>query len=164
MTELIFVKLNQNTMPDSLRVDRSPLILMPLATMILLLVIALSAFMGMSLQGMTIYSLPFESMLWTFPFLQMFLWLCYALTRRYMCSMKMAWIHIVLTVFTTLLIGIVIFIGAAPAQFLRVNDLMVGKALQILTLLFALGQMIYVANLCIGLTGRYGVVKKDSTV
>ena len=117
----------------------------------LLLSLVLPPIAHLDFQGKTMFSVPLATMVWIIPVLLISLWLLYVLTSRFLYSVTITWIHIFVTVFATILIMAVLYIGINPSQFRNDRHELIGNAIQNLAILFVCGQFAYLANVLLGL-------------
>ena len=89
-------------------------------------------------------------LIWFIPLL-ISSWLVYLTTKKYFHSATATWMHVITTVVSTLLIVSILYIGIKPTQYGSNRQELVGNAIQVLTLLFVVGQIIYVANIGLGI-------------
>ncbi len=141
-------------MKTMLNIQDSPYALLLFTAVALLVALVLSPIANVDFQDMTMFSVPLANMIWMIPLLLTSLWLLYLLTRRFLYSMTVTWIHVLLTVITTLLIVAVLFIGINPSELARERHELIGTATQILSMVFVFGQLTFLANVLLGLFGR----------
>jgi hypothetical protein len=141
-------------MKTMLNIKKSPYGLLLLTAIALLLAFVSPPFATRDLQDMTMFSLPLEIVVWIFPLLLICFWLLYLLTRRFLYSIIITRIHILITVFATLLIVAILYLIVNPSQFAIERYELVGNAMQILVVLLACGQLAYLANVLLGLFGK----------
>lgn len=101
-------------------------------------------------QEIKIFSVPIKTMFWIIPFYHSFLWLLYLLTKKFLYSITMAWIHVLANVFTTALIIIILFSSINPSRITNDRYELIGNAMQSLFLIFVFVQLIFVANILLG--------------
>jgi len=102
-------------------------------------------------QEITMFSIPLAIMAWIIPMLLLSLWLLYLLTRRFLYSMTITWIHVLITVLATILIVTILYIGLNPSQLKNNRYELIGNAIQILFVILVFGQLTYLANVLLGL-------------
>ena len=111
-------------------------------------------------QDKTMFSVPLVIIVWIIPLLLISFWLLYLLTKRFLYSMTIAWIHVLITVSATILIVIVLYIGISPLQptthsyydtSLIDRQELIGNAMRILFIIFVCGHFTYLANVLLGL-------------
>jgi len=114
----------------------------------------------MDFQDKTMFSVPLAIIVWIIPSLLIFFWLLYLLTKRFLYSMALMRIHVLITVSATILILIVLYIGINPLQAsshsyydtsLIDRQELIGNAMRILFAIFVCGQFTYLANVLLGL-------------
>lgn len=108
-------------------------------------------------QDMTMFSLPLPVVVWMFPLLLITFWLLYLLTRQFLYSIVITRIHIFITVTATLLIVAILYLIVNPSRFTIERYELIGNAMQILVLLLACGQFIYLLNILLGIFGRHKI-------
>jgi hypothetical protein len=86
--------------------------------------------------------------------LLLFVWLFYVLTNKLLYSRAITWIHVLITVITTILIVTVLYIGITPSQYISERHELIGSIMQILFFLFVFGQLTFLANVLIGFFGK----------
>ncbi len=96
------------------------------------------------------FSVPVKTMFWTIPCYHVFLWLLYLLTKKFLYSITITWIHTIITVLITTLILIVLFFGINSSQGIIENHETIGNLIQLLFLIFVFTQLVYMANLLLG--------------
>jgi hypothetical protein len=141
-------------MKTSLNVRQNPGVLLLFATFVLLAALALRPIAELDLSGMVMFGLPMGRMVWTIPLFLLSFWVLYALTRTYLYSSIISWLHVLLTVIATLLIVMVLYMGIAPSPATIARHALVGHTLQFLFLVLLLGQLMYVANVGLGIWKR----------
>jgi hypothetical protein len=114
---------------------------------------------AMDFQYITMFSIPLDKMVLIIPLILTSLWLSYLQTKRFLYSMTFSWIHVLITISSTILIVIFLFIGINPGQTashsyfetLSVDrQEFIGNTMQILSILFVCSQFIYLANVLLG--------------
>lgn len=93
------------------------------------------------------------------PVLLIFFWLLYLLTKRFLYSAAITWTHVLITIFTMILIVIILYIVVNPFQAISQNNYeksvikrpeLIGNVTRIIFIVFACGQFTYVANVVLG--------------
>lgn len=111
-------------------------------------------------QDKTMFSVPLVIIAWIIPLLLISFWLLYLLTKRFLYSIAITWIHVLITVSATILMVIFLYIGINPLQLashsyydisLMERQELIGNAMQILFILFICGQFTFLANVLSGL-------------
>ncbi len=141
-------------MKSILSIKESPYVLLLFTTIALLLALAFRPIAEIDIQDITMFSFPLSSIVWIFPFLLLSSWLIYLVTNKFLYSRTITWIHVLITVITTLLIAIVLYIGINPTSYTNDRHELIGIVIQVLSILFVFGQLIYIANFLIGFFGR----------
>jgi len=143
-----------------LNIKERPYVMLLLTAITLFIALAISKIAHIDFQDKTMFSVPLPILAWIIPLFLVSLWLLYLLTKRFLYSQTISWIHILMTVFATILIVIFLFIGIAQGQ--SGSDIysetpsadrqeLIGNATQILFLIFVCGQFTYLANVILGL-------------
>jgi len=102
-------------------------------------------------QDKTMFGVPLTIIVWIIPLLLVSIWLFYLLTNRFLYSMSITRIHIFITVFTTICIAIILYIGINPSQFIIDRHELIGNTIQILFITLVCGQCTYLVNVLLGL-------------
>lgn len=150
---LIF-NLNQQNMRSVFKIRESPAGLLLLTAIAILAAIVFTPIAGIDFQHKTMFGVPLPLMVWIIPSLLVSSWGLYSLTRRFLYSHAFTWAHILVTLITTFLILAVLLIGIKPSQPISDRHELIGSAMQLLFLVFVLGQFIYLANLMLGFLGK----------
>jgi hypothetical protein len=143
---------NPNIMKSILSVKENPYVLLLFTTMALLFALAFRPIANIDFQDKTMFSIPLDSIVWVIPLLLLSLWMFYLLTSKFLYSRTITWIHVLITVITTLLIVTVLYVGINPSQFTSDRHELIGSAMQILSILFVFGQLPYIANVLMGIS------------
>lgn len=115
---------------------------------------------GVTFQNRTMFLVPPIIIAWTIPVLLMFFWMVYLLTSRFLFSKAITWTHVIITIFTAILIVTVLYSGINPLEpaARRYNDTsllnkqeLIAKSLQFILGALLCGQMTYVINILLGL-------------
>jgi hypothetical protein len=138
-------------MRTSLNIKKDPFVLLLFTAIILLFVLALHPISDVDFKDKVMFGIPLDNMAWFIPLFLTSFWLLYLTTKKYLYSIAATWIHVITTVVSTLLIVSVLYIGVNPTQYVSDRYELVGSTIQVLTLLFIVGQIIFVANFVIGL-------------
>ena len=96
------------------------------------------------------FGVPLATMAWIIPLVLISLWLLHILTRRFLYSKTITWIHILITEIATILILIVLYIGIHPTEFTNDRHELIGLEMQILSILFVLGKIAFFVNALLG--------------
>ncbi len=144
-----------------LNFKEKPYGLLLITAIALSLALVLLLFVHTGLQDKTMFRIPLTLIIWIIPLFLMFLWLCYFLTERFLYSLKITWTHVLITVSTTILIVIILYIGINPSEppssgdfgtfFSNDRQKVVGNASRIVFILFVCGQFAYLVNILLGL-------------
>lgn len=137
-------------MKSLFNVKESPYGLLLFVTLALLLALAFRPFANLDMSEITLLSYPLSSMVWAIPFLLLFMWMLYLLTVKFLYSRMIMWIHVLVTVVTTLLIVGVLMVGINPSHEASEKHELIGRTMQIHFMLFVLGQFAYVMNVLAG--------------
>lgn len=132
--------------------------LLLLTTIILLFALALRPISTVDFKDKVIFGIPLDNMVWIIPCFLSSFWLLYLATKKFLYSTKAIWVHVISTVASTLLIVSILYIGINPTQTISENHDLVGNIMQIVTLLFIVGQFIYIGNLIVGLLKRQKMI------
>jgi len=138
-------------MSTMLNIRKSPHQLLLFTAVVLLLVLVFSLIAKMDFQYIKMFSVPLTTMLWIIPLLLISLWLLYILTNRFLYSVTITRIHVLITVLTTILIMTVLCIGIKPSQEPIDGYELIGTSMQVLFLIFVFAQLFYLANVLLGL-------------
>jgi hypothetical protein len=141
-------------MKTSLNLKENPFVLLLFTTIILLLALALRPIANVDFQDKVMFGLPLDSIAWLIPLFLISFWLIYLMTKEFLYSVTITWIHVLTTVVTTFLIVTLLYIGITPSPYTSDRHELIGNAMQILTLIFVFGQLIYLANVGLGILGR----------
>ena len=141
-------------MNTSLNFRKEPIALLLLTTILLLFVLALRPVSNIDFQDKVVFGVPLENMVWIIPCFLVWLWLLYLVTKKFLYSTQATWIHVIVTVASTLLIVSVLYIGMNPTPKIAQRHELVGSIIQIVTLLFIAGQITYIVNIFLGITKR----------
>lgn len=135
-------------------IKKAPFGLLLLTAIAVLLALNFSAVVDLDTQDKTMFSLPLSATLRIIPLFLLFFWLLYVLTNRFLYSAMMTRIHVLITVSAAILIFTVAFIGIVPQQLANDRYELIGNVIQILSIVFVSGQLIYIANIVLGLLRR----------
>ncbi len=108
-------------------------------------------------QDKTMFGVPLGIFVWTIPLLLLTLWTLYLLTKRVLFSKGISWIHVLITVCTTMLTAIIFYIAINPVQvqsyhYFGPNSVeIIGNTTQAMFFLFVFGQFIFLINILLGL-------------
>ena len=138
-------------MQASLNFRKEPFALLLLTTIILLFVLALRPISNTDFHDKVMFGVPLNNMVWIIPFFLISFWLLYLATKKFLYSTKATWVHVIATVASTLLIVSILYFGINPTQTISENHELVGNIIQIVTLIFIVGQFTYIGNLILGL-------------
>ena len=138
-------------MQTSLNFRKEPFALLLLTTIILLFVLALRPISNTDFHDKVMFGVPLNNMVWIIPFFLISFWLLYLATKKFLYSTKATWVHVIATVASTLLIVSILYFGINPTQTISENHELVGNIIQIVTLIFIVGQFTYIVNLILGL-------------
>jgi len=116
-----------------------------------LFVLALRPISSVAFQDKVMFGVSLDNMVWVIPCFLISFWLLYLVTKKFLYSKTATWVHLIATVTSTLLMVSILFIGINPTQTISEQHELVGNIIQIVTLLFIVGQLTYVGNLILGL-------------
>ena len=143
-----------------INIKERPYVLLLLTAITLFIAFTISKIAHLDFLDKMMFSVPLPILIWIIPLFLIFLWLLYLLAKRFLYSTTLSWIHILMTVSTTILIVILLFIGIAQGQsgsdiYTQTSSTnrqdLIGNATQILFLIFVCGQITYLANVILGL-------------
>lgn len=143
---------NTTIMTPILSIKKNPYVLLLFTTMALLFALAFRPIVNLDFQDKTVFTIPLDSMVWAIPLLLLSLWLFYVPTSKFLYSRAITWIHVLITVITTLLIVTVIYVGINPSPYTSSKHELSGSVMHILSMLFVLGQLAYLTNILVGLS------------
>lgn len=138
-------------MKTILKIKESPYGLLLISAFALLVALVVPPVAKIDLRNMSMFSLPALVVVWMIPGVLIIFWLLYLLTKRILYSRIITWVHVLMTVSVTLIMVAVLYIGIAPSVNVANNYELVGNAIQILFILFVFGQLIFLANILLGL-------------
>jgi hypothetical protein len=144
-----------NIMRPSLNIKKGPFALLLFTAIILSFALALRPISNVDFKNKVMFGVPLDNVVWFLPLFLISFWLLYLTTKKYLYSIAATWIHVMTTVVLTLLIVSVLYIGVNPTQHVSDKHELVGNTIQVLTLLFVVGQFIFVANFVIGIIKRF---------
>jgi hypothetical protein len=144
-------------MQTSLNFRKEPFALLLFTTIILLFVLALRPISNVDFQDKEMFGVPLDNMVWIIPCFLISFWLLYLATKKYLYSKTATWVHVIATIASTLLIVSILYIGINPTQTISEQHEFVGSIIQIVTLLFIMGQMTYIGNVIFGLLRKHKV-------
>ena len=114
-----------------------------------------------------VFLIPVSVLFWSTPVLLIFYWLLYLITKQFMYSKPVIWLHIVFTILTALFMITVLHLGINPLEpiahrysnsNMTSNERMIRKSIYVVSIILACGQITYFANFALGLILR----KKNS--
>jgi len=132
-------------------IKNNPYQLLLLTAIVLLFALLFSPMAKLDFQDVKLFSFPIKTMSWIIPLFHIFLWVLYLLTKKFLYSIASTWIHTIITILVTILILMFLFVGISPSQGITENHETIGSLMQILSLIFILAQLIYLANVLLGL-------------
>ena len=139
-------------MQSTLNFRKEPFALLLLTTIILLFVLALRPISNVDFQDKVMFGVPLNNMVWIIPCFLISFWLLYLATKRFLYSTTATLVHVIATVASTLVIISILYIGISPTQTISKYHELLGNVIQIVTLFFIVGQLIYIGNLILGLS------------
>jgi amino acid transporter len=137
-----------------LNIKENPFGLLLFAAIVLMLALVFRPTADIDLQDMTMFGVPLTIMVWIIPLLLISIWLLYLWTKNLLYSRSVTWIHVLVTVVATMLMVTVLYIGIYPSQTTTDQHEFIGNVMQMLTLLLVFGQILYFANVLLGLFDR----------
>jgi hypothetical protein len=138
-------------MQKSLNFRKEPVALLLLTTIFLLFVLALRPISSVGFQDKVMFGVPLDNMVWIIPCFMISFWLLYLATKKFLYSTTATWIHVIATVISILIIISILYIGINPTQTISKHHELLGTIIEIVTLFFIVGQLIYIGNLILGL-------------
>jgi hypothetical protein len=142
-------------MPNMLKINERPYVLLYLTAIALFIVRVLAPLLNIEFKGTMSFGVPSASLGWIIPVLLTIFWFIYLLTTRFLYSRTISWIHVLLTVTSTILILIIFLTGINPNKIESVDRVdLIGNAMQILFLIFVFSQILFLANILIGFLKR----------
>lgn len=149
-------KLNYR-MKRSLNLRKEPFVLLLVTTVILLFALALRPIANLDFQDKVMFGIPLDNMVWFMPFFLLAFWLIYVATNKLLYSIAITWVRVLTTVTATLLIVILLYVGISPSMVITERHEIIGNAMQFLTISFLLGQLLFLANIGLGIIARLKV-------
>ncbi|TAE45091.1 MAG: hypothetical protein EAZ89_21380 [Bacteroidetes bacterium] len=143
-------------MKSILNVKESPYGLLFLTALIMLAAVAAAPAASIDFQDKMMFSIPLSTMIWIIPLLLTCFGMLYFLTRKLLYSVVITWVHVLITVITTLLIAVVTYVGIAPSADISGQHELIGNVIYVLTLLFIFGQLVYLTNVLLGVFANRG--------
>jgi hypothetical protein len=137
-----------------LNIKENPFGLLLFTAIVLLLALVFRSTADIDLQDMTVFGIPLTIMVWIIPLLLISIWLLYLSTKHVLYSRSVTWIHVLVTVVVSMLMVTVLYIGIYPSQTTTDQHEFIGNVMQMLTLLLVVGQILYFANVLLGLFDR----------
>ena len=138
-------------MRTSLNIKKEPFVLLLFTGIVLLIVLAAHPISNEGFSDKVLFGISFSIMIWFIPLFLIFFWLLYLTTSKYLYSAAATWVHVITTVVLTLCFVSVLYLGVNPAQNVSERHELVGNTIQVLALLFLVGQIIFAANFLIGI-------------
>jgi|WetSurMetagenome_2_1015567.scaffolds.fasta_scaffold01360_2 hypothetical protein len=135
-------------------IKKNPPPLLLLMSAILLFAVVFSQIVGINFRGIKMFDLPLDTVLWIITLFLILLGAFYQLTNKFLYSITITQLHVFITVFTTILILIVLFTGIIPSKEITENHEIIGSLIQILSLIFVFAQLIYLFNILLGLLAK----------
>jgi hypothetical protein len=142
-------------MKSVLNIKENPFVLLLFTTIALLFALSFRPIANIDFQDKTMFNVPLHSMVWIIPLLTLSFWLLYLLTKKFLYSKTITWIHVLITVISTLLIVTDLYIGINPTKYTSDKHELIGITMQILSLLFVFGQFTYFANVLLGFFSKH---------
>lgn len=141
-------------MKTSFNLKENPFVLLLFTTITLLFAFAFRPIANVSFQGKVAFGIPLDNIVWIIPFFLISFWLLYLATKKFLYSVTATWVHVLTTVISTVLIVSVLYIGINPSSYIIDRYELVGNIIQVLALVFVVGQFIYLANIGLGIWER----------
>lgn len=141
-------------MKTILNLKDSPYGLLLFTAIVLLVALFFSPLTNVNFQDITMFGVHLAVMVWMIPLILVSFWVLYLLTRKFLYSMTITRIHIFVTVSAIVLMVCVAYIGIDASAGATDRYVWIGNTMQFLTLIFAVSQLAYVANVLLGLFNR----------
>lgn len=138
-------------MKTSFNLKENPFVLLLFTTITLLFAFAFRPIANVSFQDKVAFGIPLDNIIWIIPSFLLSFWLLYLATKKFLYSVTATWVHVITTVIPTILIVSVLYIGIDPSSYIINSHDLVGNTIHILTLIFIVGQLIYLANVGLGI-------------
>ena len=128
---------------------------------VLSLLIALLPIVNTDLQDKTMFSVPLPVFVWIVPLFLLSFWLLYLGTKKFLYSKTFTWTHILLTVVTTILIVLLLYVvfNLSPSGFSETSSedrqKLIGNVIRVVFILFVGGQCTYFLNVLLGLFSKH---------
>ena len=145
-------------MQTSLNFRKEPFTLLLLATIILLFALTLRPISNLDFQDKVMFGVPLDNMVWAIPCFLISFWVLYLATKKFLYSATATWVHVITTVISTLLIVSVLYVGINPTPTITQRHELIGNIIQLVTILFVVGQFAYIGNVVFGLIRRQKTV------
>jgi len=145
-------------MKVSVNFKENPFFLFLLSSIILIFAFAIQPIANLNFQDKVIFSLPMKNFVWIIPMFLFSFWILYLATKKFQYSVTLTWLHVLITVITTFLIVFVLYLGITPSPNAHHRHESIGNAVQILSLILVLSQIIYLANIGIGILVRRKII------
>jgi hypothetical protein len=131
---------------------KRPYSLLLYVALVLFIVRAFAPIARAGLSDSELFSIPAARMGWIIPLFLVFIWLNYLAAERFLYSITLSWIHVIVTVTSALLIVVMFIIGINPDHTGSVDrQEFIGNTMRILSLTFICGQFFYLANVLAGI-------------
>lgn len=146
-----------------LYIKEKPDLLLLLTAIVVLLAFVLPPLAQIDFQDKTMFSVPLNLFTWIIPLFIISLWLLYLLTKKFLYSKTITWIHILVTNSVVILIVLVMYIGITPLQQVSNSSFdaslierqeLIGNTMQILFIIFVFGQFLFPANVLVGIFSK----------
>jgi cell division protein FtsW (lipid II flippase) len=121
------------TLPN---IKEAPYGLLLLTAIVLLFALVFPPVATIDFQDKTMFSVPLTTMVWIIPFLLIAFWLLYVLTNRFLYSVTITRVHVLITVFVAILIVTVLYSGIKPLQPTSDRHELIGNANPVYTICF----------------------------
>lgn len=138
-------------MKTTLNLKENPFVLLLFTTIALLFALSLRPTPNLDFSDKVMFGIPLDNIVWIIPFFLIYFWLIYLISKKYLYSISAIWMHVLITIVSALLIVAILYIGTNPTQLVSTKHELVGNIIQIVTLLFFIGQLIYIVNIVLGL-------------
>lgn len=141
----------------TLNLRKEPFVLLLGTTVILLFALTLKPITNLDFQDKVMFGVPLDNMVWFIPFFLLAFWLIYLATNKLLYSTTITWVHVLTTVIAILLMVILLYVSISPSLAATDRHEIIGNAMQLLTISFLFGQLLFLANIGLGIIERLKV-------
>ena len=133
---------------------KEPFVLLLLATVILLFALALRPIAHLDYEDKVMFGVPLDNMVWFIPFYLLTCWFIYLATKKSLYSTTMTWVHVMTTITPVFFIGILVYASISPSTDTKDMDELIGNAMQLMTIIFLWGQLLFLINIGLGMVKK----------